>query len=286
MQNEHTQIVALVVVMITLMAFVAWFSMIMTGSRLQKKSRRLQGLVWLETLRNLLSLIQQHRGITNGILCGDDKLKTRLPRLKNDIHDTLSQLRAIDDAVQEKSSWRQVDQGWTELDRAFSGMTPKDNLSKHNLSKHNALILSLLFVIDDCAQHYRLGEMKDENAQSIKILWQEWLVATEHIGQARAIGTGVAAQKLCSSVDRIRLKYLHQSIKAFVQQSRGQNYREITQLLNIIEQRIVVDKPDIKASDYFDTATKALDEVFQLFDGKVSQLKQQVDANGAIRSIS
>ncbi|SEF58253.1 nitrate- and nitrite sensing domain-containing protein [Vibrio hangzhouensis] len=242
------------------------------GSALSKSQKvRQSGLAHLTTLRQLLAAIQQHRGITNGVLCGDDKLQSRLPALQSDINNHLQTLARLDDGVRNTNSWRSVEENWPRVRVQFKKWS-----AEQNLFSHNQLLASLLESVEECAQHYRLTELPQKEGESIALLWNDLLRVAECVGQARALGTGVAAKAACSSVERIRLKYLHQSIHRFVTVQNHSDYPTVKRLLGTIENKVLVLVPSVAAVDYFDDATAALDEVFRVFDERVTALSDRV----------
>ncbi|WP_367357783.1 nitrate- and nitrite sensing domain-containing protein [Vibrio sp. CB1-14] len=229
------------------------------------------GLQYLTTLRQLLAAIQQHRGITNGVLCGDDKLQSRLPTLQSDINNHLQTLTHLDEGVRNTSSWRSVEENWPRVRVQF-----KQWSAEQNLATHNQQLASLLESVEECAQYYRLTELPQREGESIALLWNDLLRVAECVGQARALGTGVAAKATCSSVERIRLKYLHQSIRRFVTAQRHSDFPTVKKLLGTIENKVLVLVPSVTAVEYFDDATAALDEVFRVFDERVTALGDNV----------
>lgn len=242
------------------------------GSVLSSRQKmRQSGLQHITTLRQLLAAIQQHRGITNGVLCGDDKLQSRLPALQRDINHHLQTLTNLDEVVRSTSSWRSVEDKWPKARTEFKLWSAEQNLFNHNL-----LLASVLESVEECAQHYRLTELLQKEGESIALLWNDLLRVAECIGQARALGTGVAAKSACSSVERIRLKYLHQSIHHFVALPHQSDYPTVKRLLATIETKVLVGVPSVSAVHYFDDATAALDEVFRVFDERVAVLGDSV----------
>lgn len=107
--------------------------------------------------------------------------------------------------------------------------------------------------------------------------------AAEWAGQARALGTGIAAGKNRAK-QRVRLRFLYQKIKlladtafAILQpQSElfrlSQRERVIEDFLHCIEQELLgKEHPDIAATVYFQRATYAIDELLALVDAVLQQ---------------
>lgn len=256
----------------SIVIFAAMFYLNMVSQK--KYSNKLaQGLAWLQAFRQLLSLIQQHRGTTNGFLCGDQELKKRIQPLQSSINHKITELEKLGGWIDSSESWRSIEDHWQRLSNNYNNLT-----SANNFEQHTKLILNLLYLIDDCAEQHYLYEIKDTQQRSIRYLWQKLLVTSENIGQARALGTGVAAAGLCSSVDRIRLSYLHQAIKGVVDKQSVSKSEAVTHLLDFIEKNVMIESPTVSANDYFEVATQALEEVLSSFDVKLQEQKNRIQA--------
>ncbi|WP_338165903.1 hypothetical protein [Vibrio sp. 10N] len=169
------------------------------------------------------------------------------------------------------ASWRSVEGKWSRVQMQFGQWS-----AEQSLVEHNQLLAALLESVEECAQHYRLAELGQKEGEVITTLWTDLLRVTECVGQARALGTGVAAKSKCSSVERIRLKYLHQSIHRFVSAQSDAHYPTLKRLLKTIENKVLVSIPSVAAVEYFDEATAALDELFGFFDKRVTELTDRV----------
>ncbi len=236
----------------------------------QYQHRLCTGLVWLALFRQLLNLLQQHRGLSNGVLCGDSELKKRIAPLQHEIDALFERLDKQDRWLATNDNWRAIASHWRSLEQGFENLT-----AANSLSQHTKLIASMLYLIDDCSEHHQLYEVKDGKKQSIRYLWRETLMAAEWIGQARALGTGVAASGRSSSVERIRLKYLHQAITANQQKLGERSQAKLGSMLKIIESQLMQPVTSVSASEYFDLASGALSDVYQTFDEQLVQLKRQ-----------
>ncbi len=232
------------------------------------------GISLLKDFRVLLTLTQQHRGLTNGYLCGDASLIQKIAPIQKQLKRRYEVIEYQAPWLTEQQSWQALKQDWLEVYREF-----KSRSAVNNLSAHSHVIANILYVIDDCAESCQLYELKDQQDRSIRYLWQDILVAAEDIGQARAIGTGVAAAQNCCSVDRIRLKYLQQAIRRTARNQVGSiqddsGYAAIGALLETIDKQVLVDCPKISPTEYFNQATLALEEVLDVFDRQLENINK------------
>ncbi|MBS7724041.1 hypothetical protein I0E51_01160 [Pseudomonas lalucatii] len=125
-------------------------------------------------------------------------------------------------------------------------------------------------------------------------IWREVVQAAEWAGQARALGTGIAAAGQSSAEQRVRLRFLYQKIRllaetafATLQRHAGEHpqgdlfrlphrQRVIDDLLHCIEQELLGKaQPAIAAKTYFQHATQAIDELLALVDTALQQLQPQ-----------
>lgn len=226
-----------------------------------------RGLAYVKALRVLLTHIQQHRGLTTGFLSGNRELSGDIANLEKRIAGDLQELKALGGWLKNNSLWLSILDHWGRLSRRYSESNTNENLRQHNL-----LISHLMYLIDDVAEAHRL-QRKVAQANEPED-WRDLLVIAEVIGQARALGTGVAAQGQCSSVQRIQLFHLCHKIEQHLQQPLPDSVRlAVEQLLECIQADMVLDHPGINAQDYFKLASCSLDQVLALFDGQIARLR-------------
>lgn len=254
---------------LTLAIFVA----IMIAYSMRRRAylaRQAKGLSLLKECRILLTLVQQHRGLTNGYLKGDKALMGQIHPIQAQVSRSMERLNQelwFIDSVE----WKDIEQRWSVIVDQHQSMSPDQSLRRHS-----AMIACLLFLIDDCAEYFRLYEIVHEERGSIRYLWQDILVTAENIGQARAIGTGVAAAKTCSSVDRIRLNYLNQAIGKIEHLDGNPTLKT---LKATIERQVLVESVDITPSDYFGLATSAIEVLLDTFDRTLEEAQKKLSVS-------
>lgn len=119
-------------------------------------------------------------------------------------------------------------------------------------------------------------------------IWREVVQAAEWAGQARALGTGIAAAGRSSAEQRVRLRFLYQKIEQLAGSAfatlqpqcelfhLAQRQRVIEDFLLCIEQELLGrEQPTIAAKTYFQRATQAIDELLALVDTALLQLQPQ-----------
>ncbi|MCQ8116869.1 nitrate- and nitrite sensing domain-containing protein [Methylomonas rosea] len=234
-------------------------------------------------LKKLLTQIQQHRGMASAYLNGDLSFKYKIAALQSDIDrqfDQLSgQFKRLPESLQSCADIRDV---WKQLHPCVLHLSKEDSFERHCL-----LIGAVLNLIRDTAEHSQLHRESICPYSFIEILWHLLPDTAEAIGQARAIGTGVAAAGRCRITDRIKLGFLITRIRQAVerveagmgnakiamvadngfQQASAAVHVHIAHLISHIEQKLLTaDKPAIDPAAFFETATGTLNSVFSLYD--------------------
>lgn len=259
-------------------------------SRLQRRrQRRIQSNIeQLSLLRALIVGLQQHRGLSNGVLCGDDSLRQDLAATRTQLDRHFQGVRATGDI--ENDTWHGLIDHWSRL------RDSRTTDAANNLSQHHLIIRSTIFLMEDVASDVDLSQGRNELAY-LPCIWQEVVQAAEWAGQARALGTGITAAGSSSAEQRVRMRFLYQKIqllssKAFTilrrhtaEHPRFSSFRlqqcenVVQELLRCIEQEILgKEQPDITAKAFFQQATQAIDELFALVDATLSQLTPDRDA--------
>lgn len=239
-------------------------------SKLRKKhrvERQRVGLIWLHRLRVFLAHVQQHRGMTSGYLNGGTGLLEDIKSLCAQVNEDIYEIVDVDPWIKANSRWISIEEHWLKLSANFQNILMEDNLRQHN-----TLIKNILYLIEDMAQEHDLLLLNTQENSSLHLLWRELLAAGEFVGQARAIGMGVAAAKHCDSISRIRLNYLCQKIESNTRllwseiTPHDNQQQKVESLLGCINTEILKELPTISPSVYFETASDALNSLYDQYD--------------------
>lgn len=240
------------------------------------------GLQWLKHLRILLSSIQQHRGLTTGYLNGDSSLLDRIQVLQQNINININNVNRVDEWISKNRNWTTITEHIQRLSKNF-----KTNSISNNLQQHNKLIRNILYIVEEMAEEHHMLDITPAANIDVEFIWKDLLETTEHMGQARAIGTGVAASGQCSSVEKIKLRYLtdkinHSGEELLNQLPNASNVASsIALLIDTIDKNFIApneEQPFISASEYFDIATSALDGIYQEYDNAHQNISNQLGA--------
>jgi len=237
----------------------------------------------LALLRALISGFQRHRGLSNGVLCGDASLSQDLATARLGLDQHIRAAQELDST--HRDAWSSLIDHWSRMREGRSSDRA------NNLTQHHLIIRNSIFLMEDVADEIDLSEGRAELAY-LPCIWREVVQAAEWAGQARALGTGIAAAGQSSAEQRVRMRFLYQKIEllagtAFATlqhhaaahpQANGfrlqQGEQVVAAFLSCIKQELLgQEKPVIAAKTYFQRATQAIDELLALVDTALTQLQ-------------
>lgn len=253
---------------------------------LRQKQRHIQlNIRQLALLRALIAGLQRHRGLSNGVLCGDASLSQDLAATRQTLDRHIGEAQALDSTHRE--AWNSLIDHWSRM-REGRASDPANNLAQHHL-----IIRNSIFLMEDVANEIDLSGGQPSLAY-LPCIWREVIQAAEWAGQARALGTGIAAAGRSSAEQRVRLRFLYQKIQllagsAFTTLQRHVSHHPqsdsfrlshraqvVEDFLLCIERELLgKEQPGIAAKAYFQHATSAIDGLLALVDTALAQLEPQ-----------
>lgn len=253
--------------------------------RLQRHRRqhRQLNIRQLALLRTLIAGFQRHRGLSNGVLCGDASLSQDLAAARQGLDQHIRAAQELDSS--HRDAWNSLIDHWSRMREGRSSDRA------NNLTQHHLIIRNSIFLMEDVASEIDLSEGRAELGY-LPCIWREVVQAAEWAGQARALGTGMAAAGQSSAEQRVRMRFLYQKIEllagtafATLQRHASEHpqanglrleHREqvVADFLRCIQQELLgQEQPVIAAKTYFQRATQAIDELLALVDAALAQLQ-------------
>nr|WP_281439206.1 nitrate- and nitrite sensing domain-containing protein [Pseudomonas moorei] len=253
--------------------------------RLQRQKRQhIQlNIRQLALLRALISGFQRHRGLSNGVLCGDASLSHDLVTARQGLDQHIRAAQEFDST--HRDSWNSLIDHWSRMREGHSSDRA------NNLLQHHLIIRNSIFLMEDVANEIDLTEGRAELGY-LPCIWREVVQAAEWAGQARALGTGIAAAGQSSAEQRVRMRFLYQKIEllagtAFATLQRHATDHPQADVFRLQHREQVVEdflrctkeelldqeQPVIAAKTYFQRATQGIDELLALVDAALAQLQ-------------
>lgn len=253
--------------------------------RLQRQKRQhvQLNIQQLALLRALISGFQRHRGLSNGVLCGDASLSQDLATVRQGLDRHIRAAEELDST--HRDAWHGLIDHWSRMREGRSSDRA------NNLAQHHLIIRNSIFLMEDVASEIDLSEGRAELGY-LPCIWREVVQAAEWAGQARALGTGIAAAGQSSAEQRVRMRFLYQKIEllagaafATLQRHAAEHpqangfrlehgQQVVADFLHCIKQELLgQEQPVIAAKTYFQRATHAIDELLALVDAALAQLQ-------------
>lgn len=225
-----------------------------------------------ETLLMTIRLLQQHRGMSSALLAGDRQFMAQIREKQQEIAQGLPELLQLAEREANRTrpcltpnEARLFRHHWQALAQDLGDLTVEESFSRHT-----ALVQTLLDWLD------AVGDARIRIPASGMIapgLAQDFThrlpTIAESLGQARALGTGVAARSSCSAVERVRLIFLLHRAESLLGQTQSSSAesaharREVAELGRMVrEQLLARSGVTVAAPAYFKQASQAIDAIY------------------------
>lgn len=253
--------------------------------------RRARAFVLVKLLRRLLEHTQRHRGLSFGVLSGERILDGERWAAEQQVIEILSEARLYESNLKWYDSWQQVLDDWQDVQRSQA----EKPVAATVLSLHNRMVGHLLDVIRAIAIPHDLvprGALLAAPAGT----WLELLEHTELVGQARALGTGIAARRQNTESQRDELATLRQrlskqpyeclahldadpELRPLVTQAVTETERSLDLLMDLVDKLLAAAAgKSVHSAVYFRTATQVINNLLGLVDLLLSRLEQPSQA--------
>ena len=235
-----------------------------------------QSLKACRLLVEMVSHLQQHRGMSTTWLSGDAAFKQRMLDKQAQIAGLMPEIVAAArrEGIQHSPCLTGNDLAlfsfrWKCLLDELPRLTPEQNIAQH--SQMVSRVLEWLAAmgearIEALTQDGRTVGAARNFAHRLPLL-------TECLGQARAIGSSVAARRACTPVARVRLMFLIGRAEALLEQAMAahdgglitrQTQQAVQAMAATVRTRMLLSSGVVvSSSDYFALATQAIDRVFE-----------------------
>ncbi|HEY0885817.1 MAG TPA: nitrate- and nitrite sensing domain-containing protein, partial [Ramlibacter sp.] len=250
--------------------------------------REAAGLEPAQALLQVIRLLQQHRGLSAGVLGGNADMASRREQVQGEVDQAMSQATAVfgrrigDRATGER--WKQAVEEWRSLSRDVS---QKSISGSKSFAAHTALVATCLTLVDRIADEFGLS--RDPSADTsvlIDAVFTHLPNLTESLGQARAVGTRLLAQGEVSpeeraavatlgGVSRLHLSNLSQALneagelnprlRTALAAPLKQGAEAVENALRVADDEVIrAERLSFQGTEYFRVATVAIDAMFAL----------------------
>jgi len=242
------------------------------------RQQQAQGVLWLQAMRLLITHIQRHRGLSSGVLGGDRSLQMKLEEVRLQVSRDFEQISGVGEWVKQHEGWHSITQHWARL----AGNIHQLTLAR-NIDQHNRLIKNILVFVDEIATQHHLYTGTQTRAN----IWRDLLTLAEYVGQLRALGTAFASST--GAWDDAVINHTRQDIQTLTQEILatldtprcragldGGNLQRILDLLAHVDMQLLREGPLVSAADFYASATKVLDQLYERFDEELAQVNRRL----------
>jgi hypothetical protein len=275
------------ITVLIILTFVAGLLVQSSRKRHVERLRQVDGIEVIKRIKSLISLIQIHRGLSSALLNGDNTASAKLINIKSDIGHEIDGINSTFACALER--WASIEDHWGRLSNHS-----KDKSVSYNFDQHTSLIKNIAYFLEDVAESAHLTADYLTGFDNVGYIWRELLQTTENVGQCRAIGTGVVVQRNCSSVNKIKLNYLLQTLTEisestlqklpYLPDEQREHARLIekskanmSKLFSVIKTELLGDQTiTMDSRTYFDLATDTMAGINEIFEHQLKQLSRIV----------
>ncbi len=252
-------------------------------------------------LLKVIQLAQQHRGLSSGVLNGNEAMRAPLEKKGAEM---VAAMKAVDEALSAEAAptaskrWAEVRTDWAALQSGGMQMKARDNLFAHTALVHK-LVLALHDLGDD--GNLTLDPVADSYYLIDNIVHRVPEVS-ERLGRLRAMGTGVLAAKALDDQRRFdistQLGELNMALAGFNENLQraaaanpqirpsldrlGQEFNATTaKVLDALREHILKGDFEMAPTAYFELATGAIDMTYakvydELIPGTTALLSSRI----------
>ena len=288
---------------LAMLAFPSVLYLKQTITDVRQAHRQAEGVPVLMALNMVIQHTQVHRGLSAGVLSGNEGMQQRRVTVKEAVNQALGNAAAIlvqnNAPVQEQQRLQKWQTTWQALEQAVAANKVEE---ADSFARHTDLIAELMMINEELLVAYHL--QSNEDPANVALLQAALVQApqlTEGVGQMQAMGTGFLTQAFLSVDDRGAFRALisqtttfQKQVGRFIQramtlnpayeQELGGLVKTATELLNESNhlartEVLEIDLLQYPASDYFNKLTQTIDAINAVRISGADRLAQVLDAN-------
>ncbi len=257
--------------------------------------RERSGLAYIKAVRQPIEYIQQHRGMTAAYLDGATEFHDRIMKKRIIVDEKLAELKVVDDELggqlDTKGIVDDLIQRWNNIKADAMNMTTDEAIKIHSATIND--MLSLMSHVADTSEITLDSNLDTAYIGNVLVYGLPNMI--ENMGQARAIGAGVAAKGAFSNQEAyVKLAIFSSNINNYFDRVQSglevayganshiakglsgptnENNRAIEGMTSLLNEQLLNAKSITVSSDLiFNTATKAISGSYRLYDALVPEL--------------
>jgi len=249
---------------------------------IKTSEKELLGLTLLSPLFKTVQLLQQHRGLSSGVLGGTATLiEQRLERQKQTDDAFIVLANTLPVTISDSGQWKKIIDEWSLIKEQGMVWSVKSNFSKQTL-----IVDQLLVLAQTIADSYELTTPPNLDIFYLLNTTIYQLASTqEYLGQTRAFGTGILAEKKSSALQKLQINTLiaqankavhllqrnlkktalyNSSIEQTLLQSAQETFNSSHYIFKLVESDIIQEHYSTTPKHFFQITTEAIDNTYEV----------------------
>jgi methyl-accepting chemotaxis protein len=287
---------------VSLVILILLFSVFNSLSRdIHVAEHQLEGLQMLKPLNRSVQYLQQHRGLSAGLLGGNEGMRDKRATKEKETGDAIQATDAVlPIALRESTSWKKIRADWETLrSLGLTWAVPE------NIKAHTALIDQMLqFMVETADATEMTLDPSMDTFYMMDTVVVKMPAMMERLGQTRARGTGVLAKKEISPQMKIDMA---STLAEMANNLRAQNINlekvirfaptvsgalsgpgkefsdNVGKVFGLVREDILSERFSTAAQDYFNQTTSIIDAGYKtIFDVLIPEYERQINARKAV----
>ncbi len=255
----------------------------------------LEGLQMIKPLNRMTQLAQQHRGLSSGVLNGNEAMKDKRAAKEKEVVEALALVdAALSPALRESQAWKAIRQDWEDI--RSQGLTWA---AADNIKRHSQMVAKMLRFMVDIADETELTlDPVMDTYYFMDTIVSKMPAVLELLGVTRARGTGVLTKKELTPQMRVdiasQLAQMSGTLEAqnanvekvlryapALQNALAAPAKEFSdgaeRVFALVRADILGEKFETPAQAYFDQVTQVIDLGYKtMYDTLIPQFEQQL----------
>ncbi|OEF97021.1 methyl-accepting chemotaxis protein [Desulfuribacillus alkaliarsenatis] len=271
-----------------LVMLINYFLLSEINDKIKIAEAQLVGAQYNNQLKDLLRDSQQHRGLSNAYLSGDETVKGDLEKLRASVDNTIQSISTnrvnFQQAIQDENTWNSIVQQWNSIKANFNNYTEETSFSEHTV-----MVDYILALIKDVGnQSGLILDTELDRYYLIDATINELPALSEDMGQLRAQGAAIINHGYIRAEERIEILTLQRSalmkledLIENLQVALQANPKLVDELrplmdtlqtnsniyLDLVERMFITEELQLSdARQYFAIATSAINSGFNIYE--------------------
>ena len=150
------------------------------------------GLQVLKPMNRMTQFMQQHRGLSSGVLNGNEAMKDKRAAKEKDVAEALAATDAVlSPRLRDTAVWKAIRQEWGQITAQGMSWTPPENIKRHSMMIDKVLI----FMVDVADESQLTLDPVMDTYYFMDTVVTKMPAMLEPMGITRARGTGILTKK-------------------------------------------------------------------------------------------